>query len=258
MFRSLTLIAHRGYSSKAPENTVAAFDLALKLGYSDLEFDVQLSKDGVPMVFHDETVDRTTSGHGRLANFTYAELKQLDAGSWFDTTYKEQRIPSLFELLARYKSRARLHIELKSTEPELTERVMEALNVSGWLQATSLFDRTIQRRPKLVVSSFIPDQLKRSIDVLPKHVIHELLVETVDSQSLLWASQHGVRSYQPECNAITMELVKQAKELNLHVGAWWWSREQQNTRNFRQYGVRYAFVDEPKAHRITVLGIPSL
>jgi glycerophosphoryl diester phosphodiesterase len=204
MFRPLTLIAHRGYSSKAPENTVAAFDLALKLGYSDLEFDVQLSKDGIPMVFHDETVDRTTSGHGRLANFTYAELKQLDAGSWFDTAYNQQRIPSLLELLARYKSRARLHIELKSTEPELAERVLDTLNVSGWLQATSLFDRTIKRRPQLVVSSFIPDQLKRSIDVLPKHVIHELLVETVDSQSLLWASQHGVRSYHPEGNAITL------------------------------------------------------
>jgi glycerophosphoryl diester phosphodiesterase len=253
MFKPLKLIAHRGYSSKAPENTIAAFDLALQLGYHDLEFDVQLSKDGIAMVLHDESLDRTTNGHGRLANYTYAELKQLDAGSWFHGAFRHERIPTLLELLARYKSRANLHIELKSSEPELAECVAQALQVSGWVQPHNLVARAFNRPPRLVISSFDPAQLERSINLLPITVVHELLVETITEQSLLWATQTGLRSYHPNGKDITHELVKRAAELDLHVGAWWWTREEQDVKSLKAYGVRYAFVDEPKAHRISLL-----
>lgn len=249
MFKPLTLIAHRGYSSQAPENTIAAFDLALKHGYNDIEFDVQLSQDGVAMVMHDELLDRTTNGSGTLANQTYAELKKLDAGAWFGPMFAGQRIPTLLELLARYKSRAHLHIELKSTEPELPQRILEALDVSGWLQPDILINRVVNRRPRLIVSSFHREQLERSIALLPQAVIHELLVETVSEESLLWAAEHGVRSYHPDGKDVTPELVKRAHELHLHVGAWWWTREEQNAQIVASRGIRYAFVDEPDAHR---------
>ncbi|MBC7546789.1 hypothetical protein H7171_03530 [Candidatus Saccharibacteria bacterium] len=255
MFKLLTVVAHRGYSSEAPENTIAAFDLALRYGYSDIEFDVQLSKDGVPMVLHDELLGRTTNGLGRLDGYTYAQLKQLDAGSWFNPKFGEQRIPSLLELLARYKSKARLHIELKSTEFELAERVVQALDVSGWLQADTLIERVMSRQPKLVISSFKRTQLERSIKLLP-NVAHELLVETITEESMLWASRNGIRSYHPDGKDITPEFVARAHELNLHVGAWWWTRRDQDTQQIATYGVRYAFVDEPKAHQRRLIKRP--
>lgn len=248
MFKSLRLIAHRGYSSHAPENTIAAFDLALKLGYKDIEFDVQLSRDGVAMVMHDEMLDRTTNGHGKLSDHTYEELKQLDAGAWFDPKFAGQRIPTLLELLARYKSRAYLHIELKSKQAELPQRVLEALEVSGWLGPDLLISRVVSRPPRLVISSFEQDQLLRSMQLMPNAVVHELLVETVSQESLLWAAEHGVRSYHPDGKDITPELIAQARKLNLHIGAWWWTREDQHSHAAGK-GVRYAYVDEPDAHR---------
>ena len=76
-------IAHRGASSYAPENTFAAYDKALAMGVNHVELDVHLTRDDHIAVIHDDTVDRTTDGQGRVANFTLAELRSLDAGSWF-------------------------------------------------------------------------------------------------------------------------------------------------------------------------------
>jgi glycerophosphoryl diester phosphodiesterase len=256
MLKPLTLIAHRGYSSKAPENTIAAFDLALKLGYYDIEFDVQLSRDGVVMLMHDETLERTTNGHGKLTDYTYEQLKQLDAGSWFDPTFAGQQIPTLMELLARYKSRAYLHIELKSNQVGLAGAVRDALEVSGWLEPEMLVDKLVSRRPRVVISSFDRGLLLNSINVLPNTIIHELLVEKVSQESLLWAAQHGVRSYHPDGKDITPELIAQARKLKLQVGAWWWTREEQQS-HFVGKGVRYAYVDEPAAHRRNFFKLPS-
>jgi len=101
MLKPLLLIAHRGYSSEAPENTFAAFDLAIERGYRHIEFDVQLSRDGVPVIIHDETLERTTSGVGLVAEHSYAELAKLEAGSWFAESFADQRVPSLVRLSNR-------------------------------------------------------------------------------------------------------------------------------------------------------------
>jgi glycerophosphoryl diester phosphodiesterase len=256
MLKPLTLIAHRGYSSKAPENTIASFDLALKLGYNDIEFDLQLSRDGVVMLMHDEMLERTTNGHGKLTDHTYEQLKQLDAGSWFDPEFAGQQIPTLMELLARYKYRAYLHIELKPNQSGLVGAMRDALEVSGWLEPEIMVDKLVGRRPRLVISSFDRNQLLHSINLLPERIIHELLVENVSQESLLWAAEHGVRSYHPDGKDITPELIKQADKLNLHVGAWWWTREEQHS-HFVGKGVRYAYVDEPAAHRRKYYKLPT-
>ncbi|MBI4521799.1 MAG: glycerophosphodiester phosphodiesterase, partial [Gemmatimonadetes bacterium] len=93
------VIAHRGYSAIAPENTLAAFEEALAWSVDGLEFDVHVSADGVPVVIHDDTLERTTDGRGPVEGKSLAELKRLDAGSWFSPEFREERIPTLEETL---------------------------------------------------------------------------------------------------------------------------------------------------------------
>ena len=91
--------AHRGFSGSYPENTMVAFEAARLAGADGIELDVQLTRDGIPVIMHDETVDRTTDGKGWLKDYSFAELQLLDAGSWFNTEFKGARILSLEEFL---------------------------------------------------------------------------------------------------------------------------------------------------------------
>src|SRR3989442_9967523 len=81
-------IAHRGASARAPENTLAAFKEAIRLGADSIELDAHLSADGVPMVIHDDSVDRTTNGRGAVAALTCRSLRRLDAGAWFSSRFR--------------------------------------------------------------------------------------------------------------------------------------------------------------------------
>lgn len=106
-------IAHRGFSAVAPENTIVAFDEAIRLGCQAVELDVRLSADGVPVVIHDDTVDRTTNGTGSVSSLSKVELLRLDAGSWKHHRYAGSRIPTLDEALAAIAPWAIPVIELK-------------------------------------------------------------------------------------------------------------------------------------------------
>ena len=107
-------IAHRGASAQAPENTHAAFAVALDLGVDAIELDCQLSADGELVVIHDETLERTTSGLGPVAAKTWSELAALDAGAWRGPGWRGERIPRLADVLAQIDGRAILNIEIKS------------------------------------------------------------------------------------------------------------------------------------------------
>ncbi|MGP6175919.1 glycerophosphodiester phosphodiesterase [Microbacterium sp. A196] len=98
--QTAAIIGHRGDSAAAPENTMAAFELTTSVGAEYFEVDIRMSKDGVPVVMHDSTVDRTTDGTGAVADLTIAELEALDAGSWFDESHAGARIPALDDVLA--------------------------------------------------------------------------------------------------------------------------------------------------------------
>ena len=84
---TVIVLAHRGYSAKAPENTMAAFELALAVGADGIELDVHMTRDGEIVVIHDDTLDRTTNGKGPVSDQTMAELRELDAGSWFSPEF---------------------------------------------------------------------------------------------------------------------------------------------------------------------------
>ncbi|WP_430602141.1 glycerophosphoryl diester phosphodiesterase [Enterococcus sp. DIV0724b] len=111
------IIAHRGSKGTHPENTLAAFKEAIRIGSDGIELDVQLSRDKHLVVIHDEMIDRTTNGHGHVGTLTLAELKQLDAGSWFEKNPISQEIPTLEEvvmLLKKENFQGLLNIEIKT------------------------------------------------------------------------------------------------------------------------------------------------
>lgn len=108
------VIAHRGASGHAPENTMAAFKKAVEMGAEMMELDVLLSADGVPMCFHDASLDRCTNASGLFTDFTYDSLKTLDAGSWFDPAFAGEPIPTLDEVLAYAKGKITVNIEIKT------------------------------------------------------------------------------------------------------------------------------------------------
>lgn len=111
----MRIIAHRGWSAAYPENTMAAFTGAVRQGVSWLETDVDLAKCGTPMLLHDDTLDRTTTGSGPLWEKTAAELAELDAGSWKTGAFRGEKIPTLAQLLGlAAETGTNLNLELKS------------------------------------------------------------------------------------------------------------------------------------------------
>lgn len=110
------VIAHRGASAACPENTVPAFDAALADRCDAVELDVQLSADGIPVVFHDRTLRRLGLPRVRVRDRVLADLRRLDAGAWFDAGFRGQRLLTLEQVLRRYVRRTRLLVELKVRE----------------------------------------------------------------------------------------------------------------------------------------------
>ena len=112
------VIAHRGYSQNFPENTLAAFQAAVTAGVPMIELDVMLSRDRKMVVIHDAALERTTSGHGAVNQYTLEELKMLDAGSWFNSKYADERLPELSEVLDLIDGQTRVNIEIKANAYE--------------------------------------------------------------------------------------------------------------------------------------------
>ncbi len=146
------VIGHRGAMGHCPENTFVSFERALELGADWIELDVHLTRDGALAVIHDETVDRTTDGHGLVKDHTLAELKKLDAGAWFGREYAGQRIPSLDEVLVWARERNTVvDIEIKNAPSfyeGIEEAVVESLDRSGMAEQVIVisFDhRSVQR-----------------------------------------------------------------------------------------------------------------
>lgn len=119
--QSPVVIAHRGFRSQYPENTLAAFDAALAAGARIIELDVTLSRDRKLVVIHDDTIDRTTSGTGIVKDWSLEQLKSLDAGSWFDPRFNMERVPTLEEVVDMVDGRGAINIEIKQSAYESVE-----------------------------------------------------------------------------------------------------------------------------------------
>lgn len=125
------IIAHRGASAYAPENTLAALRLAAEMGASWIEFDAMLTKDDEVIIMHDETLDRTTNGKGEVAQMPYQEIAKLDAGSWFSKQFADEHVPTLYEWLDYLQQhRLQMNLEIKPTlnrDAVTTEKIIKIL-----------------------------------------------------------------------------------------------------------------------------------
>ncbi len=145
------VLGHRGASAYAPENTLTAFNLAFELGADGVELDVTLTRDGVPVIIHDDNVDRTTDGRGAIKSMTLEEVKRLDAGAWFDAKFRGEKIPTLAEALESTRGRGIVNIELKST----------TLQTDGLEAAVAKVIEDTRAGDRVLISSFNPIALYR-------------------------------------------------------------------------------------------------
>jgi glycerophosphoryl diester phosphodiesterase len=152
------IIAHRGASAYYPENTMIAFKKAVEMGAEMIEMDVMMSKDGIPIVFHDAKLNRHTNGNSYAKYYTLKELKKLDAGSWFNPKFSDQQIPTLEEALQFASGKIALNIEIKTEAVSdeikngIEEKVLQLVKKYGMENHVlfSSFDyRAIQHLKKL-------------------------------------------------------------------------------------------------------------
>jgi glycerophosphoryl diester phosphodiesterase len=152
-------VAHRGYSAVAPENTLPAFAAALRGGATIVEFDVRTTADGVPVVIHDRTLERTTTGAGPVWEARFDEVRGLDAGGWFSPAYAGVRVPTLAEtidLLA--PSEAELLLEIKPpATPEQVKAILEQV------ASRDLLGRTVVQSFDPSVVAMVPSEWRRGL-----------------------------------------------------------------------------------------------
>ncbi len=151
------IFAHRGASAHAPENTLAAFELAVRQHADAMELDVKLSADGVPVVIHDPTTDRTTGAPGRVADLPLATLRELDAGRSFSEKFSGERIPTLDEVFETVGGKIPINVELtnySTPNDNLVERVVEVVKKHNL-------------QDKVIFSSFLPANLETAALLLP-------------------------------------------------------------------------------------------
>ena len=142
------VIAHRGYRAAFPENTISAFMAAIEVKADMIELDVCLTRDRVPVVIHDMTLDRTTNGSGLVSEYTLSELKEFDAGSWFSSEYKGESIPTLEETLDQIRGRIAVNIEIKPENYE-SSGPSDAVEI----QICKLIEK-FEMEDKVLISSF--------------------------------------------------------------------------------------------------------
>lgn len=203
---SVKIIAHRGASSIAPENTLAAFAKAVEIGADYFELDVHLSADDSLIVIHDETVDKTTNGRGRVDSLTCAHLETLDAGSWFAPRFAGEKIPTLRRALLLAKAHPiKVCIEIKSRKPGIVETILTLI-------------KKLDMDDQVIIFSFnfaqIAESKKSRPDIPALFLVDEMRQTAVDSAYAIGADAVGAGS------AISRKFVKYAHKKGLQLWAW--------------------------------------
>ncbi|WP_085994087.1 glycerophosphodiester phosphodiesterase [Oceanobacillus senegalensis] len=194
-------IAHRGYSAKYPENTISAFQAAIDLGFTHMELDVHLSKDGIPVVMHDALIDRMTNGVGEIRDLTLKELKQF-------AIHPNEKIPSLEEVLHIAKDTIIVSIELKNTDlyDNLEEKVYEVIQRMDMMDQVYIISFHFKALAKLRSMS---SEVKIGPLVNKVRRSHFRLLKDLDAK--YFAIRH---------TAIKEKHVKKCEELGVQVIAW--------------------------------------
>lgn len=234
-------LGHRGASADAPENTLAAFRRAAELGADGIEFDAKLSRDGVVVILHDATVDRTTDGSGRVSDLSLAELKQLDAGAKFSAKFAGERIPTLEETLDAIGDRLLINIELTnyaSRNDGLEAKVLELMLRHPW-------------RERIMLSSFNPIALRRVKRAAPQVVCGLLTLpgRMFQAGRILFARLiPGLDAHHPHHSMTTAGFVRRAHARGQKVNTWTVNAEAE-MRRLIAIGVDALMTDQPDVLR---------
>lgn len=208
LMRKPWVIAHRGASGHAPENTLAAYERAVQLGAGFIETDLHLTRDARFVAIHDATLERTTNGRGNVHDFTLAELRELDAGMWFDREFMGQRIPTLEEVLKFGKDHDVIfYLEVKYD--------------AAWGMHHSLVAELhkSESTARSIVISFDQSTLTalRQVD---STMMMGLLVDQPQVDVAKVATELGVRQLCPRADLVTPKLVVEAHRVDLQVATW--------------------------------------
>ena len=231
------IFAHRGASAHAPENTLAAFELALTQNADAIELDVKLSSDGQAVVIHDPTVDRTTGSHGRVKDLSFKQLRSLDAGSFFSEKYRAEKIPSLEEVFEAMGERTFINVEFtnySTPRDSLVETVCMLVKKAG-----------LQKR--VMFSSFFASNLSRARAYLPD-VPRGLLA--FGGILGAWARSFGFnfgryQALHPHLKDVTSQQVQRVHRLNRRIHVWTVNAAE-DMRRLLHWGVDAIFTDDPQ------------
>ena len=229
------VIAHRGFSGRAPENTLFAIREAIAIGADMVEIDVTMTADGHVILLHDETLDRTTSGSGLPTNRTLEEIRQLDAGSWFSTVFAGEKIPTLSEALRTVKGRILINIEIKSEAVDfgVVPRVAALVNEHEMLD-------------QVVVSSFSPEalRLKKITDpaIYTATLFNKELHTDRDPLEIIQAV--GSRGFNISGKRLTPEMIERCHKHGFPVAVYT-VNEESDFRHLIEIGVDAVFTDHP-------------
>ncbi len=229
------VIAHRGDKKHAPENTLAAFNLAVEKGADAIEFDVKLSADGQVIVLHDQTVDRTTNGTGDVSRLPFTALKDLDAGIWFSEQFRGQRIPTLDEVFEKVGKRLNMNVELTNYATPRDDLVAKVVDL---VKKHNLQDRTL-------FSSFLSRNLRKARMLLPE-VPRELL--TMSGLLGFWGRTFSWRSdyyaLHPTLADVNPALIDRVHATGKRIHVWTVNVEEDLLRMI-SLGVDGIFTDDP-------------
>ncbi|SDF64483.1 glycerophosphoryl diester phosphodiesterase [Fontibacillus panacisegetis] len=203
-------VAHRGYSGKAPENTMSAINLAMQEPYVKwVEVDIQLSKDGIPFLIHDYTLNRTTNGRGPVKDKTWDELSQLDAGRWYSKSFIGERLVRLDDFLDKIKGRLRANIEIKTQGnlyPNIEEKVISAV-------------KQHRMEHEVVLTSFEPRVLAKVKEISCK-IRTGLIIDSKPKDLLLRLQMLKCSFLSINYRHLNSELAEKAIRRGIEVMAW--------------------------------------
>ncbi|MGE6378983.1 glycerophosphodiester phosphodiesterase [Peribacillus muralis] len=205
-------IGHRGAAGYCPENTIASYKKAIVLGAEVLELDIHLSKDDVLVVHHDPTLDRTTSGKGNIRDYTAAQLKELDAGSWFHARFINERIPLLSEILERFRSEAGFLIEIKhpSLYPGIEGKLAEELRK---------FTESASITNPIMVHSFDAESMKRFHLLMPDVQVGVLIKRRISEDKIKEIAEYA-SFLNPKQTILNPKLQQRIQKHGLKVYTW--------------------------------------
>jgi len=233
----MKIIAHRGVSSLAPENTLAAFKKTAELGFNWFEIDVQLTADKVPVVFHDKKLNRCTNGNGLISEIELHALRSLDAGSWFHPDFSDQKIPTLYETLLLAKTlNLNINIELKlypEDDPfELCQQVSQVIEYSN-IPLSSL-----------IISSFNFDAIAAMQQLQPM-IRRGLLWGKIPNNALSFMA--SLEAYSVHCNYkyLNEKTAKRIKQNNYKLFCFT-VNDPDKMNELKRWGVDKIFSDLPK------------